>query len=257
MGIRENQDKAMSVFGLSLSLAKANFKLRNEGSYLGIFWYILEPLIMFLILGSLQGVFNSGIESYLAYLLLGLIMFNFFSGFTMISINAIRNNSSFIKSIKVNYSSFVGASLLQAIFSHIFEVVILVMFFIYYQVPLSGLIYYPIILFFFIIFSLGVSLVLSTIGVYVNDLNNVWNVLTRILWFATPIFYTINESNPLYKLQLFNPIYYFISIARDLMIYNKVPDSFTLLCAMIFSVLSLLIGLIVFRKYQNKFAEVA
>ncbi|HNU96023.1 MAG TPA: hypothetical protein PKH95_01275 [Candidatus Magasanikbacteria bacterium] len=40
------KEKINNIFNLSWQLAKANFKLRNEGSYLGIFWYLLDPLLM-------------------------------------------------------------------------------------------------------------------------------------------------------------------------------------------------------------------
>jgi len=99
--------KAKSILGLSLSLAKVKFKLRNEGSYLGVFWYLLSPLAMFLILLSLRGLTNKNpIEYYPIYLLLGLIVFNLFRYATTISTNAIRGNAGLIKSLKINLEPF-------------------------------------------------------------------------------------------------------------------------------------------------------
>ena len=47
---KKMKEKIKSISALSFSLAKANFKIRNEGSYLGIFWYLLEPLAFFIVL---------------------------------------------------------------------------------------------------------------------------------------------------------------------------------------------------------------
>ena len=69
---------------LSFALAKAQFKLRNEGSYLGIFWYILNPIFIFsLLLLIFSTRVGQGIPHYPLYLLLGIIMFNFFQTATI------------------------------------------------------------------------------------------------------------------------------------------------------------------------------
>jgi len=69
-----------SYWNLSITLAKMEFKLRNEGSYLGLFWYFLNPLFTFILLNFIfSAKFGQDIAFYSLYLLLGIIMFNFFS----------------------------------------------------------------------------------------------------------------------------------------------------------------------------------
>ena len=100
--------KIIGVTDLSLSLAKTSFKLRNEKSYLGVFWYLLEPLSFFITLyalGSFLG--GDGIEKFPLYLFLGIIMFNFFSSCTMVSCGCIESNSGFIKSLNIEKAPFV------------------------------------------------------------------------------------------------------------------------------------------------------
>jgi len=127
----------------------------GEGSQatLGVFWYLLSPLAMFLILLSLRGLTNKNpIEYYPIYLLLGLIVFNLFRYATTISTNAIRGNAGLIKSLKINLEPFVISGIMQAVFSHIFEVIILVLFLFYFKVSLLCILFYPVVLFFLIIF---------------------------------------------------------------------------------------------------------
>ncbi len=256
MAIEENYHKLKSILGLSLSLAKAQFKLKNEGSYLGVFWYLLEPLALFLIILVIQGVFAvEGISYYPLYLLLGLIMFNFFSKTTNRASRIIADNSGFIKSIKISYESLVVSEVLEASFSHFFEIILFVIFMLIFKAPLAGLIFYPLIFGFVFIFVLGLSFILTTLGTYINDLDNVWRVINRLLFFATPLFYITVKNSFIYKLNLFNPIFYYISIARDIIIYNSISGLWIILGAITFSFIFLILGIIIFEKYKYKFAE--
>ncbi|MFH1427968.1 MAG: ABC transporter permease [Patescibacteria group bacterium] len=245
-----------SILGLSLSLAKAQFKLRNEGSYLGIFWYLLEPLALFVIFLSIKAVIaNSEITFYPLYLLLGLIMFNFFSKVTNKATKIIANNVGFIKSIKISYESLVIAEALEAIFSHFFEIVLFILLMVFFKIPLAGIIFYPLILFFLFLFVLGLSFILTTLGTYINDLDNVWRVATQILFFTTPLFYVMTKNSPIYNFNIFNPIFYFINISRDIIIYNSIPEIWMIGTAMGFSFVFFTLGIIIFRRYKYKFAE--
>jgi lipopolysaccharide transport system permease protein len=240
------------TFQLSFSLAKSNFKLRTEGSYLGIFWYLLDPLLLFLVLFIIFSKnLGSQIEHYPLYLIWGLILFNFFSSTTTQAISIISNNSSFIKSIKINIESLIIANSLQTIFSHFFELIIFIIFLIYFNLPLIGLIVYPVIFLCFIIFIFGVSLILATIGVYTTDLNNIWKFIIQVLFFATPIFY-ISETS---LINTFNPLYYFLKISRDLLIYQEIPTLNIIIITIFFSFLSLILGICIFNKYHKNFPE--
>ncbi|MBS3075135.1 ABC transporter permease [Candidatus Pacearchaeota archaeon] len=251
-------NRLKSILGLSLSLAKADFKLRNEGSYLGIFWYLLDPLTLFIIILAISNSFvnlsNNLNANYPIYLLIGLIMFNFFRQATVLSVNVISSNSFFIKSIKVTQESLVISSILQALFSHFFEIILLIIFMIIFKVSLIGLIYYPFLLFFLLLFIIGISFILATIGVYIIDMENVWNVLTRLLWFLTPIFYITNPGTKLYLINLFNPMFYFIEITRGFILKSNIE--FLMMALLIIgSILIFIIGILIFNKYKDYFAE--
>lgn len=256
MNLRKYWNNLGHILGLSLSLAKAQFKLKNEGSYLGIFWFLLDPLAMFIIIIMIGGIFGiKTIEFYPVYLLLGLIMFNFFRQATISSSFSITSNSSFIKSMKISYEPFVISGVLTAVFSHLFEVIILIIFILYFKISILGLLFYPFILFFFILFILGFSFILATIGTYVFDLANVWNVIANLLWFSTPIFYVVSKDNMPFLNKL-NPLYYFISVAREVVVYNRVPSLNLVILLVFLGFIFLFLGLFIFERYKRKFAEV-
>ncbi len=244
------------MFGLSLSLAKSKIKLRNEGSYLGIIWYLLSPLLFFTLLFFIfSDNIGSGIQYYPLYLLIGIIMYNFFQSTTLESADILLNNRGLIKSIKFPHESLVLATILKSLFSHLFEIVVFVIFLIIFQINLLWLIFYIPIIILFVLFVYGLSLGLSAITVYITDIRNIWDFVTKLLWFATPIFYSIGGHTRLFVLNLFNPLYYFITLTRDLLIYNQVPELWLILGTVVYSLLSFIIGFVIFNKLKKKFAE--
>lgn len=250
--------KLRNIVELSTQLAKTNFKLRNEGSFLGIFWYLLEPLIFFVILLFLGGVINKNpIPSYPLYLLLGILMFNFFVAVTTQATSAIYSNSGFIKSIKINSESFVLSTIIQFTFSHIIEMALFTIAMFFLESQVYFILLYPIVFFFFCLFTIGLSFILATISVYFIDLQNIWSVVTRLLWFVTPIFYLFQDpSSIIFKLNYINPLTHFITVTRDIVIYHRVPTLLATSGICIFSIAVFLIGLYIFEKNKKSFAEI-
>jgi len=249
-------DKIKSTLELSLALARAQFKERNEGSYLGILWYLLGPFLMFLLLLLVfSDRVGTNIPRYPLYLLLGIVMFNFFQKATSESTKAISINRWIIKSINFPRESLISSIVLATLFSHIFEIVLFIVFALFFKVSPAGLIFYPLILIFFCIFVYGASLILATLNVYFVDLDNIWTFVSRLVWLGTPIFYTIGGQTRLFYVSLFNPMYYFITITRDIIVYTRIPEIWMIIGAVIYSLLFLFIGLLIFNKLKIKFAE--
>ncbi len=249
--------KYSGILSLSYSLAKANFKVRNEASYLGVLWYLLNPLSFFLIILYLRGVLFSAaaIAYYPVYLMVGLIMMNFFNQTIGASIDLIRNNAWFIKSIKIPYEVFVLSTLFQAAFSHIFELSLVAVLFLYFHISLVGLVWYVIIFIFYALFALGLAFLFSTIGLYFSDFGNIWSIASQLLFFVTPIFYVVNPGNYVYSGNLFNPLFYFITSIRDVSIYSTMPSFRMILVMMLLSFGSVFIGLFTFSRFKGRFAE--
>lgn len=240
----------------SLTLAVMGFKLRNEGSYLGIIWYLLNPLLMFLLLLLIfSNNLGDDIENYPIYLLTGIIMVNLFLTATSESTKIIRANSGTIRSINYNRESLIGSIVLMAVFSHIFELIMLGVVMVFYGISPWGISLYLLVLLVFSFFTLGVCLMLASVAVYFVDLDNIWSFASKLLWFATPIFYSVSGGEGLGLLIMLNPLYYFITIARKVVIYHETPQTWMVLGATGFAAITMFIGLVLFRKFKKKFAE--
>ena len=241
---------------LSVFLAKAQLKIRNEGSVFGFFWYILNPLALFLtILFIKQSAFsNVDVAYYPLYLLIGLSTLSLVNRVVLISSEIIKNNGTFIKAMKFSIDSLVYSSLLHLIFLYIFEIFLIFCLAIFYGLPAINFILFLIYLILFTISLIGISFIITTIGVYISDITNVWNIVSQILLFITPIFYELKPYTGLEVFNHYNPLYYFITLARDTLIYGRV-DMIVLVVTVAFSSVTLLIGNFVFNKYKIKFAE--
>lgn len=246
----------MHTLELSLTLAKAQFKLQNEGSLFGILWYILTPLATFIILLAVfSRILGSNIENYPVYLLLGIILFNVFRQTTLESTRVMYQNRMLLKSANFNHRALVLATVFRVFFSHIFEIAIFFIVASYFNLSSMGIFYYPLILVIFMTFNYGIALFLSAISVYLLDIGNIWGAFTQALWFATPIFYMIGENKWHLMFNEFNPIAHVINIARELLIQGSVPQLRTFVIMILFAIISYIVGEFSFRKATPKFAE--
>lgn len=255
--IKKYWKKAENILSLSVQFAKAEFKLRNEGSYLGILWYLLNPLLTFAILLVIfLDRLGSDIKYYPLYLLLGVIMFNFFQSTILEATKSItKEHHLLIKSTNFPREALIISIVLQNLFSHLFEVALFMLFLIFYKINLLCMVYYLPILILFLLFTLGASLVLSSLTVYFVDLDNICNFAVRIIWLGTPIFYSIGGQTRLFYFNLLNPIYYFITMARDSIIYNQMPQWWVVSGTALFTLLAVVVGFFIFERLKGKFAE--
>lgn len=241
---------------LSIELAKAEFKLRYEGSYLGVFWYLLNPLLTFILLFFVFATrLGQNIPNYPLYLLLGIIMFNYFHQVTYDATHLIKDNRHLIKSINFPLWTLVSSVVMKYIFPHIFEMVIFFILMLILGRSPWTIVFYPLIMIVFAIFIFGVAIIFTSISIYLVDFESIWGFVSRLLWLATPIFYSFSDQKQLLAFNLINPLYYFITIAREIVIYNQLPAWWLLLGALSWTLLVLMVGIFTFNKLKTKIAE--
>jgi len=245
-----------SVFRLGFSIAKADFILKHEGTILGIAWYAVVPIMAFILMfGVFRERLGGDIPSYPLYLFLGIIIFNFFKTITGECVSLIKNKEGLINSVNFHQESLVLAIAIKTLFSHVFEVVILIGFLVFFEIPLVAILLYPIVLIILTIFSVGAGLILASLGAYFFDLKQIWLYVIGGLWFITPIFYVIETTDRIFLLNLFNPLYFIVTMARDIMVYTRIPDLYIIFGATGYSLSAIIIGFLLFKKLKVRFSE--
>lgn len=240
-------------------LVERDFKVKYKRSVLGVLWSLLYPVltmaVMALVFTNVFKFTTPGVN-YLAYLMSGLVIFNYFSEASNLAMSSVVANFSLINKVympkyifPVSKCIFVGINFLLS------------------QIPLyvillatgTGISWHHILLPYgylcLLFFTLGFGLILSTVAVFLRDMFYIYGVIISLWTYMTPIMYDIAIiDNPL-LLMIFkcNPLYWFVGFSRDIMLYHTIPSLESWLFCMAFGLGFLIIGLIVFRKNQDKF----
>lgn len=247
-----------STMELSFVISVNNFKSRNRGSYLGILWYILTPLILLGMFIFIKGSALKGveIENFSLFLIIGLIFLNFFRKATTSCIDTIFKNRFFIRNINIPKEPFVISNIMETFYSHLFEVLLLIIFIILFEGHMIGILFYIVIITSFTLTVTGISFILSVIGAYINDITKVWPTFLSLLLFGSGIFYIIEKGSSLYTVNMFNPLFHYITITRDVILYGAAPEMIQIIGLFIFPILFLSVGMYLFNKNKHKFAEI-
>lgn len=243
-------------------LAKTDFKLRYHGSTLGYAWAILKPLLMFAILNFVfSSIFNprgTGNEYYSLQLLVGIIMFNFFSEGTMAGMSSLLSKSQLVTKIYVPRWTIILASTINAALIFLMNILVIIFFF-----TLKGFLpHFPAILMFFLfsfcIYIMIVTFALFTAPLYIKfrDLSMIWEVLTTMLFYASPIVYSITMM-PVYvqRLMLTNPMAFAIHFTKESLINNHYADPWKNITFFLTVIIAFVLSLFSYRKLSSRIAE--
>ena len=237
-------------------LVSRDVKIKYRRSVLGVFWTLLNPLLMMIVLSVVfSNLFKFDIENFPLYLLSGQVIFNFFNDATTNAMSAIVGNAALIKKVYVPkymfvlsrvFSSFIN---LMASCAALFIVMIATRAELHWTILLSVI---PIIL--LVLLALGVGLILSAITVKFRDVMHLYSVLMTILMYLSPVIYQISILPEwLYKLVMLNPVTNILIMFRDTMLYNTAFSFQSFAVAVLETIVFLFAGIVVFRKNQDEF----
>jgi len=269
-----NNSKVMSTYlskenkALFTELVRTDFKLRYQGSILGYAWSLLRPLLLFVILYVVFVYFlkiGKDIPHFPVYLLLGIVMWNFFVEMTMQSLSSIVGRGDLIRKIRIPRWMIVFSSSVSATINLLLSLVVVFVFMIINQVPITlGIFMLPVYFLMIYVFALGLSLFLSAAYVKFRDVSYIWEVVLQAGFYATPIIYPLQlVGNELVeKIILMNPVAQAIQGARYYLIthetlttYNTWDGSWYVILPTLFVGLVFVVGLLYFRNQAKSFAE--
>lgn len=246
-------------------LVMRDFKVKYKRSVLGVVWSILYPLLMTSVMAIVfTNMFRFSMEgvNYVVYLISGLVVFNYFSEATNNAMLSIVGNSTLINKVYIPKYLFPIAKCIFVGINFLFSLIPLFLILLLSGDKVAGTkcyinIYYlllPFIYLFMFMFVTGVSYILSTLAVYLRDTIYIWGIGLTILQYFTPLFYSILILPEwLQKIIIFNPLYQFINASRDIFLFSQMPTWTNLLGCFLSGTVVLLIGLVVFKKNQDKF----
>ena len=250
---------------LMSELISRDFKVKYKRSVLGVLWSILQPILMMTVMAIVfSQMFKFKVEgiNYLVYLMTGIVMFNYFSEATSNAMTSVVFNFGLINKVYIPKYIF---PISKCLFVGINFLLTLIPWFAIILLSYVGLgeytchlnvwyIFIPYIFICLFLFSLGIGMILSCVSVFLRDMFYIYSIILTIWNYLTPVFYSI-EILPenLQALFKFNPLYLYITGVRSIVLSGQRPSFIQLGCMALVSFVTLFIGLVVFRKKQDKF----
>lgn len=237
-------------------LVKRGIVLKYRRSYLGMAWTLLEPLLNMLVLTFVFGtLFGNSDKTYPVYILSGRLLYSCFSQSTKAALRSIRSNRAMINKVYVPKYMYPLSSVLYSYVIFCFSLIILAVVSVVLGVfPNWYTLLMPVPLALLFLFSLGVGMILATMGVYFRDMEYLWDVGLTLLMYLCAIFYYPDRfmSRGYGWVLEMNPLYCIIALFRDCL-YGMPMNLNYLAYAGLWCVASLVIGSAVFSKKQNDF----
>lgn len=236
-------------------IVKRNFTSKYKDSLLGIFWSVLKPLMIMIIMVIIfSTLFKGRIENYAVYFLAGKCIFDFINTAITTSMYSIKSNKNIIlKTATPKYIFILGAIITEFIN---FLITLLLLFLIMFLTKAPFFETIPLAIIpttSAIMMILGFGLTLSILCIKYTDIQHLWGVFTLLVMYASAIFYPMDIiPEPYYSITILNPLFWIINQFRHFVIWGTIPDILNIINSLLLSAIFLVIGIIIFKKYENK-----
>ena len=246
------------------SLVKKDLRGRYKGSVLGFMWTFINPLLQLLVFTLVFSIImRANYEQYYLFLFVALVPWMFFGSSVQDGSTCIMRESNMVKKIyfprEVIPISTVTSAFVNMILT--FLVVFAVVIVAGRSINPLALLCLPVVMMVEYILCLGIALIVSSITVYLRDLQYILGIFVMALQYMTPVMYGVDmversgAGKWLILIFNLNPMTPIIKIYRQIIYYGEVPELSSLLIAVVVGVVFIVVGEILFKKLQKGFAE--
>lgn len=242
---------------LLANLVRRDLTVRYKRSVIGFFWTMLNPLLLMIILSIVfSNIFRfEGIEHYAVYFLSEYLVFGFFAQTTVTSMTSLAWNGGLMRKVRVPKSIFAISTTLSGLVNLCLAYLPLFVIMLVLGAPIKPTVLFLPVAFLIIgMFTLGVSFLLSALAVYFEDVSHMYQVATIGLMYMTPIIYpiTIVPTKFMWLMRI-NPLTHLFKLARDPVYLGQLPAPHVLQASLVLSIVSLVVGWLVFHRMSRNF----
>lgn len=240
-------------------LVEKDFKIRYRNMSLGIFWSLLNPLVMMGVMTFvLTKIFeNNSIKNFPSFVLCGLVPFNFFTVAWATGTTSLVDNAALIKRLTVPREVIPLSSVLASCVHLLIQICLLFAFvFIYGGMPNRYWLWLPFVWAMEVIFVCGLSLITASLNVFLRDIRYAVESINVVLFWLVPIFYNPAIIPSQYKeIYQLNPVAALVWALRYILLDGAAPPASLLIKLTVSSLGMLAMGAVVFRRLQPKFYD--
>lgn len=253
--------------GLIAALARREIEGRYKGSLFGVFWSVLNPLLMVSVFTFVFGeIFQSrwaGAKStnhldFAAALFSGLLVYNLFAECVGKAPYLVTSNPNYVKKIVFPLEILSIVTVFGALFHFLVAYVIVIA-----MVAFSGwgldwhVLLAPVIIAPLLILIMGMTWALSSLGVFLRDIGQIIAPALTAMMFLSPIFYPLSSVSPgLQWLYHLNPLTLVVEDLRSLVLHHQIPALQPLLIYTLISIVVMSVGFVFFQRTRKGFSDV-
>ena len=244
------------------ALVERQLRARYKQAILGFAWAVIPPLVLMVVLSVfVQRVVNipTGGIPYPLFSYVALVPWTFFASSVTAAGGSILGSMDLINKVYSPREAFPLASILTAGVDALVGLVALgILFAVYTFLPKATSVWIAVLLVVQVVFTVGVSLIVSALVVYLRDLRHALPVIIQLGFFATPIAYGIDQiPRPLRLIySALNPLAPVIDGYRRVVLLGQLPSWGLLLAGATTSFVLLAVGFMVFKRLETGFADV-
>lgn len=237
-------------------LVKRDFKKKYKRTVLGMFWSMLNPLLMLLVMWIVfSSFFGQTMNHYVIYLFAGNIVFSFFNESTNAGMNSLISNAGIFTKVNVPKYMFLLSQSVTSLINFGLTLIVFFAFVAIEGIPFTSTyicLLVPIIC--LTLFNVGISMILSALFIFFRDIEYLWSVFSMVLMYLSAIFYSIDGySQKSQYMFLLNPVYVYIRYFRKIVLEGIVPSPWFHILAIGYALLAIGIGCYVYKKNNTRF----
>ncbi|MFH1641722.1 MAG: ABC transporter permease [Nanoarchaeota archaeon] len=245
---------------LTFQLFKRDFVAMYKQSFIGVLWIVIVPVINVGIFAMLNrsGIFNVGDINapYPLYALLGMAFWQLFSSGVTTCGGSLTSAGDMIKRINCSRKSLVLSSMGRPIISFGIQFILIALLFVFYKIiPAKTILFAPFVLIPIVFLTLGMGFVIALLNAIVRDTGNFLSLAMQLMMYATPVLYSRPQIGLLSKITRYNPMYYFISAGRDLVLDGKISEMKGFIVSIILSTVVLILSIVAFHLTETRMSE--
>lgn len=245
---------------LTYQMFRRSFFSMYKQSFLGILWMVILPIVnvgVFAVLNN-SGIFNIGEipVPYPVYAICGLAFWQIFAVGLGTCANALTSVGDMITRINFSKKSLVFAPMARTMISFLIQMALLgILFLIYWRMPSPGVLLVPFVVLPIVLLTLGLGFLVSILNAIVRDIGTILGLGITFMMYLTPVLYAKPRFGILAILTKYNPMYYFVSTGRDMVLFGRINEADGFLFSALFSVVLFIVSLVIFHLTETRIAE--
>jgi len=239
-------------------LVLSDLKVIYKNKLLGFLWTVLDPLMMMgVYILLVRVIFKRGGPQFPILLFCALLAWKWFTSALSDSVVAVTGKAKLIQTVYFPKAVLPISKIFGSLAEYLFSLSVLIPLLFIFRANITFMVLWlPALLVVQLLFTIGASLLCSCLGVYFRDLQNILRYSLRFWFYLSPALYSVEDRVPVrfQHMYMLNPFAALFKSYKNILVRGEAPSNYMFIVVLI-SLITLLIGLIVFDRKEAEFAR--